>query len=652
MTYTFKLARRLARLRVAALLPVLLLSLSCADEDPSGPGPSTDNAARAGLTVNPGDAAVEVDGSVQFAAEMTDGSDPLSSTKGGKGKGRGRGKPGSSSMSVSPAAVTLETRATQRFTAALADSTVAPSVTWSATGGTIDSTGRYTAGSTPGQYRVIATISSGEADTAAATVVADAPTLDRVVISPATVDLGVGETQQFSAVGKASDGSNVAIIPKYSARGGTITAAGLYTAGQTTGSYRVIVTDSASGKADTAAVGITSASPTLQAIMLTPATVSLVTGGTQQFSASGRMSDGSTAPVSVTFEARGGTITQSGLYTAGSTTGTFRVFATESGGTLSDTAQVTVTSPPTTVSGCPDAGYRRVVNVSTVSQLASAISAASPGDQIRLASGTYALGSDLVITRSGTSSDRIVLCGQRTAIVSGRPIKPNGQYLQLQGFRITGGLWGIYSEGGSHNIFDGLEIDNTGQEAVHLRLTSKHNEIRNLYIHHTGRGNPTYGEGIYMGSGSNGSERADSNWVHHNRLTQITQECIESKEGTTGNLIEYNTLSYCGTNGSIGGDAAIVLRGDLATARYNTISNTPRYAMQIWPDCGDGSSGISSICPTSGKGNVLRANTMSGMGNDVGIQVRSNTNTVTNKVYCDNNVPAGSSLVAGTECTP
>jgi hypothetical protein len=283
-----------------------------------------------------------------MAAELT-----TSPAKGGKGKGRGRGKSEGEDLSVSPVSVTLEPNTVQRFTAAGGDgSTVAPAVHWSASGGTIDSTGRYTAGRTPGQYHVIATTSDGLADTAQATVVPDAPVLDRVTISPAMASVIAGETQQFSAVGKASDGSSIAIDPAYSASGGTITQGGLYTAGETAGTYRVIVTDVASGKADTASVTITTASPTLQALVLTPATVSLSAGETQQFTASGRTSDGTTTAITATFTATGGTITPSGLYTAGSTAGTFRVTATQSGGSLADTAAVTVSVPsPTPTNG-------------------------------------------------------------------------------------------------------------------------------------------------------------------------------------------------------------------------------------------------------------------------------------------------------------
>ena len=87
--------------------------------------------------------------------------------------------------------------------------------------------------------------------------------------------------------------------------------------------------------------------PTLTQVILTPATASVQTGGTQQFAVSGKLSDGSTTTPAVTYSATGGTITTGGLYTAGSSTGTFRVIAVQQGGTLADTAAVTLTPAST-----------------------------------------------------------------------------------------------------------------------------------------------------------------------------------------------------------------------------------------------------------------------------------------------------------------
>jgi hypothetical protein len=357
MTYTFKLSRRLARLRCGAMLATALLSVSCAPDGPSGPGDfSSPNAV---VDITPEAAAVGVQRSVQFAASTSMDQQLTPSVKGGKGKGRGRGNQGEGGVSVEPLSVTLKPKTVQRFTATqtLTDgSSVQPTIRWSAKGGTIDSTGLYTAGSIPGQYRVIALTSDGLADTAVATVVDETPVVDRVVLTPETATLESGSTQRFTASGKASDGSSVSITPTYTSKGGTITAEGLYTAGLTAGNYRVIATDPLSGLADTSTVTITAPSPTLQAVVLTPASVSLVAGSSQQFAAAGKMSDGSTVPITATFAATGGTITPGGLYTAGATTGSFRVVATQTEAMLADTAAVSISGSSPSPSPVPSTG--------------------------------------------------------------------------------------------------------------------------------------------------------------------------------------------------------------------------------------------------------------------------------------------------------
>jgi hypothetical protein len=90
----------------------------------------------------------------------------------------------------------------------------------------------------------------------------------------------------------------------------------------------------------------------LSAVVLTPATVSLAPGAAQQFNAAGRMSDGSTSTVSVTWSATGGTIS-AGRYTAGSTAGTYRVIAVQQGGTRADTSSITITAPTTPTNPVP-----------------------------------------------------------------------------------------------------------------------------------------------------------------------------------------------------------------------------------------------------------------------------------------------------------
>lgn len=173
-------------------------------------------------------------------------------------------------------------------------------------------------------------------------------TLTRVTVSPDTATLAPSATRQFAATGTYSDGSSKSLAVAWSATGGTVSTSGLYTAPATAGTYRVIGRDGATGLADTSTVTVTAASaPTLTALVLTPATASVQTGGTLQFTATGTYSDGTSKAVAATWSATGGTVSGSGLYTAGSTAGTYRVIAVAQGSTKADTSAVTVTAPST-----------------------------------------------------------------------------------------------------------------------------------------------------------------------------------------------------------------------------------------------------------------------------------------------------------------
>ena len=90
---------------------------------------------------------------------------------------------------------------------------------------------------------------------------------------------------------------------------------------------------------------------TLTGVLLSPETATLVPGQAIQFSAVGKFSDGGLEPTFVSFTATGGTVAAGGLYTASSSTGTYRVIAQASGSTLSDTSTVTITP----LSTAPDA---------------------------------------------------------------------------------------------------------------------------------------------------------------------------------------------------------------------------------------------------------------------------------------------------------
>jgi hypothetical protein len=173
--------------------------------------------------------------------------------------------------------------------------------------------------------------------------IASEPTVTSFVMSPTSASVAAGGTRQFSVATTWSDGAVRSPVVTYSATGGTITVNGLYTAGQIAGTFMVIASCGC-GKADTSVVSITSltSTATLSAIAISPKTPTVAPSATQQFAALGLMSDGSSLVTAVTYSTNGGSVNAAGLYTAPSTPGTYRVIATQVGGTKADTANVSV----------------------------------------------------------------------------------------------------------------------------------------------------------------------------------------------------------------------------------------------------------------------------------------------------------------------
>ena len=217
-------------------------------------------------------------------------------------------------VTVSPANVTLQPGANQTFMATITGSSNT-TVTWSATGGAITAAGVYTAGSTPGNFNVTATSAVDSTRSATAAVVIPGPV--QVSVAPTNVTLQPGGQQWFTAT--VTGTSNSAVT--WSATGGTINSSGLYTAGNSAGNFTVTAT-SAADSARKATATVIIATPVQ--VSVTPASVSLQPGQTQQFNAAVT----GTANTAVTWTATGGTISASGLYTAGQSAGSFAVTAT------------------------------------------------------------------------------------------------------------------------------------------------------------------------------------------------------------------------------------------------------------------------------------------------------------------------------------
>ena len=259
------------------------------------------------------------------------------------------------SIDLSPASASLQVGATQQFTATghYSDgSTAGVAVTWLASGGTISSSGLYTAGAVAGNYQVVATEQGGSISKAAAvTLTTAAPVLTAITVAPSTISLAPNGTQQFTATGHFTGGGTGSVSVAWTATGGTISIGGFYTAGSVVGPYQVTATVTGGSIAGTADVTVTAASPTLTSVTVAPASITLAPSATQQFTATSHYSDGSTSTsLPVDWTAAGGAVNATGFYTAGTTDGTYQVTATATGTAIAGHADVTIaTTPPNLV---------------------------------------------------------------------------------------------------------------------------------------------------------------------------------------------------------------------------------------------------------------------------------------------------------------
>jgi hypothetical protein len=323
MTYTFKLARRLAVSRNYGMLPVLLVLAACDGGDATAPEVPS-GTPTAGTEWRPRDLV------------------PVA-------------------VKVRPSSVTLETNQLIQFRAhgtTSAGDSVGAAVTWSTSGGTILPDGRFSAAAIGtfaviGYNRVRGTV---QVDTSTVKVIRRNSRVKAVEISPTAISLASGVSQTFTALGRLPNGSAVPIGVNWSATGGSIDAGGTYVAGHAAGTYQVTATNTSGTLADTVPVTITSpplpppppepeppTEPVLARVVLRPPTVTLAPGATKQFGVFGRTSTGDSIPVTAVFTATGGSITSGGLYTAGSSPGAYRVIATSSD--LADTSFITISVP-------------------------------------------------------------------------------------------------------------------------------------------------------------------------------------------------------------------------------------------------------------------------------------------------------------------
>ncbi|MEU9622700.1 right-handed parallel beta-helix repeat-containing protein [Streptomyces sp. NPDC048155] len=287
-----------------------------------------------------------------------------------------------------------------------------------------------------------------------------------------------------------------------------------------------------------------------------------------------------------------------------------------------------------------DADAATVIDVSTAAQLKSALTAAAPGDTIRLADGTYT--GNFKATVPGTASARITLTGSAQAVLTaggGYGLHLNGaSYWTVKGITVAGGQKGIVADTATGVVIDSVTVHDLDMEGVHFRKSSKDGVVKNSRIYDTGRDGRGMGEGVYVGTAGDLSDRSDRVQILNNTIGPgVGGENVDIKEGTTGAKITGNTFDGSGLTGAHYDDSWVDVKGNNVLVDGNKGSRTTNNGYETHTQ----QSGW-------GCGTVFRNNTsdLSGSTGDkrIAINVTNYGASCPTTVYSSNTVTGGKGL--------
>ena len=403
------------------------------------------------------------------------------------------------SVTISPTTATVTASTSQQFVATVAG-TANNSVTWSVSGsgcsgsacGVITSTGFYTAPATvpsPAQVTVKVTTVADSTKYATATVTIIPAVV--VKVSPVTAQVVTGTHQQFTSTVTGS--TNTAVTWSVSGLGctglgcGTISSTGLYMAPGTIPSPSQVTVTATSVADSTKSASATVTIIPAVVVSISPTAVQVVTGNSQQFTATVAGATNTGVAWSVTGSGCSGsacgTVNSSGLYTAPSTIPTpaqVSVTATsKADSTKSATAVVTII-PPVVVTISPT---NSVLAVSGQQQFEAKVTGSTNTTVDWSVSGSGCSGSACGSITSGglytapatapspatvavTASAQVEVSQSASAtvtIVASQNSKLDGQYtFQFTGFDSDGVYQavGAFAADGNGNITSGFEDAN------------------------------------------------------------------------------------------------------------------------------------------------------------------------------------------------
>jgi endoglucanase len=234
--------------------------------------------------------------------------------------------------------------------------------------------------------------------------------------------------------------------------------------------------------------------------------------------------------------------------------------------------------------------------VSDVAELRAALIAAEPGDYIVLDAGTYAAPDKYSLEyagsnrsayfyshASGTPEEPITLASAHPADkaeLHGLGTSDSAYLLWLKGENwvvkdvvLRSGGKGLMLDEASGSHVDGVEVYDVGDEGIHLRSGTSNTLVENCVIDGTGKTQPGFGEGIYIGSDhgqwDNYDKACNGNTIRACTIRDTAAEAIDVKEGTTNTVIEQCQIYGGSISGVNFADSFIDLKGDAARVRNN-----------------------------------------------------------------------------------
>lgn len=299
-------------------------------------------------------------------------------------------------------------------------------------------------------------------------------------------------------------------------------------------------------------------------------------------------------------------------------------------------------------------------DVYTASSLQQALENAKAGDEIVINEGIYKGNFIIPSTANGTadmpiklrSKGKVVLDGNTTE--TGYVLYLQASYWQIKNITITNGLKGLMCDGANYNLIENITVHTIGEEAIHFRKFSSHNILQQCNIYKTGLKTADYGEGVYIGSAvsnwhkyTNGLEdKSDSNIVINNIIgPNITAECIDVKEGTTGGIIRGNSFNSTGITGANSGDSWMDVKGNNYLIEDNVGFNPKGSVL---------TDGYQVHCAVDGWGcyNIFKNNTSNVNATGYGINVTLESKkgkAIGNKVYKNNIVNSAEKGISNIE---